>query len=182
MMQVNAIPRCYFVVATGLSVLFMSSAAYAGVVTPKRASAKILQEAKKSAPVIGTIKKGEELDAGERKGMYWSVQYKGQQGYVSVLQVSTKSGSQGSILSNAIRGVAQESRGTDDVQTSRSRSAVMGVRGLDESDSMGSAGDAQPRLNMVYAMEDREITSKSIEDFGDLVFQEVEQRVAQSER
>ena len=160
----------------------VASGALGGVVTPKRGSADILSAPSKSAKVIGSLQKGEELDSGDRKGMYWSVKYKGQTGFVSIMKVSTKAGSRGSGLSNAIRSISQESRGTDDVVSSRSRSAVMGVRGLDESDSVGSAGNVRPALSLVYAMEDREITNESLENFGDQVFSEVERRVAKSGR
>ncbi len=169
----------------GLSLLGASllgaAPAFAGLVTPKKGEVSILKGPEKGAAIVATMKEGEDADALERKGMYWLVDYKGKKGFVSILQVNTKPDGNSAGLSKAIRNVAKDSRSVDDVASARSRSAVMGVRGLDESDSVGSAGDVTPNLHQVYAMEDREVPKKSIQELGDQVFKEVERRVERAE-
>lgn len=147
----------------------------ASVISAKKDSVEVLKDASKSAAVLGKLKKGDELEAVERKGMYWKVKYESTEGYVSVLNVTRVSSGTKS-LSKAIRAAAQQSRTTDEVQGSRARSAVMGVRGLSDSDSVASAGNVSPNIRVIYAMEDLVVPQEKIEELGNLIFKEVEYR------
>ena len=158
----------------GLVLSFGATAFSAASVTPKRKKAvDIFDAPKRKASKIGKLKPGTALDAIERTGMYWKVKYKSREAYVSVMKVTRQTGSASS-FAKAIRNAAQESRGTDDVANTRARSAVMGVRGLDESDEVSGAGNVSPNLRMVYAMEDLKISQKGVDRIGDLVFSEIE--------
>ena len=162
-------------VALGLAV-GISLPSLAGTVEAKKNGTKVLSGAKKGAAVIKTLKKGDQIESGERKGMYWQVKVDGKDGFVSIMKVKRVAVSD-SGLSDAMRTASQNGRQSDDVSNTRSRSAVMGVRGLDESDDTSFAGNAKPNFRMVYAMEDRETSDKSVEKLGDLVFNEIEKRM-----
>ena len=145
--------------------------AWAALVEDKRIGVKVYSEATNKSDVIGSVEKGTVLEAGERQGMYWEVQFKGSKAFVSVLKVKRKAG-EASGLAKAIRTVVKEGRPSDDTAEVRARSAVMGVRGLKAGGSR-SAGDVRPDLRAVYAMEDISVPEKRVEALGERVFNEV---------
>lgn len=156
--------------------------AYAGQqVEAKQDGVKILKDAAKDGAELGALKKGQAVEALDRKGMFWRVKFNGQEGYVSFMQVNRKAG-ENSALADAIGKAALDSRDMDNVKGARARSAVMGVRGLDESSETASAGSVSPNLRMVYAMEDRTVSEKKIEKLSDLVQKEVGARMAKSSK
>jgi hypothetical protein len=155
--------------------LSFASAGMASVVAAKKDDVSVLKDASRKASVLTKLKKGEELQAIERKGMYWKVKYEAGEGYVSVLKVRRKASGSKS-LSKAIRAAAQQARTTDEVQGTRARSAVMGVRGLSDSDTVASAGNVSPNLRVIYQMEDDVVSDAQIEELGDAIFSEVEKR------
>ena len=156
-------------------VLFFASSALGVQVAAKRNGVKVTKEAKKSSSVVTTLKKGDTLEAIERKGLYWQVKTSGgESGFVSVLKVKRMAGSGGGIA-QAIRAASEDGRSDgDEVENTRTRSAVMGVRGLDESDETQYAGNAKPNLRLVYQMEDHHVSKKSIERLENLVMKELE--------
>lgn len=153
-----------------------ASASFAAMVEAKKDAVSVYATPSKKGNVLKTLKKGEALEAIERKGMYWKVELDKGQGYVSVLRVKRKPGSANS-LSNAIRKAAQASRDEDGETKARARSAVMGVRGLSDSDTVASAGNVSPNTRVIYDMEDRVVTDQKLEELGDLIYAEVERRV-----
>jgi len=161
--------------ALGIAVsLLVASAAYAGQLEAKKGSVDVFAEASKKSTVIASLKQGQTIESLERKGMYWEVKTAdGKTGFVSVFDVK-KAESEPSTFSKAIRDATQEGRDTDSVADSRSRSAVMGVRGLGEDDDTAFAGEARPNLRAVYAMEDIVVSEKDLEKQGELVFAEIE--------
>ena len=163
-----------------LSILLaLSAIAHAErMVVAKRPKVKIFSSNSKKSAVVATIKKGQTLVSKERKGMFWSVQYgKGKKGYVSVLSVKPKKGGGGG-LANALRTAVQASRSDDDGANVRSRSAVMGVRGLDESSDAEFAGNVKPNLRMVFNMEAINISQRRIDQLGDSIAEEIEAKMA----
>jgi hypothetical protein len=166
----------------GASSLVASAAFAAGGVTPKgKKEVKVLQKSQKGAAELGVLKVGEEAEAIERAGMFWKVKFKGKEGYISILEVNRQADGGDTGLSKAIRNAAQESRGQDENSGVRARSAVMGVRGLDEGDQSAGAGTASPNLRMVYSMEDLPVTKSDVEKLGEDVFKEVEERAEKGE-
>ena len=161
-------------VLTILIAVGLGSTAIGASVTPKKKNdVDVFDAPKRKATKLGALKAGTAADAVERSGMYWKIKFNGKIGFVSVMKVSREAGSASS-FAKAIRSAAQESRGTDDVAGTRARSAVMGVRGLDESDEVSGAGNVQPSLPLVYAMEDLKISKRGIDRMGELVFSEIE--------
>ena len=109
--------------------------------------------------------------------MYWEVKTTdGKAGYVSVMTVKHKPGDGASNLGAAIRDAVKDGRNTSDAANARSRSAVMGVRGLDESGDTAFAGTVKPNLRAVYAMEDHTIQRGAVEGLGEEVFAEITRR------
>ena len=156
-----------------LALAFAPAAMAAGVVA-KKDGVKVLGEPKKGATVLMTLNKDQPVESIERQGMYWKVKTSsGAEGYVSVLKVK-KQADAGGGLSQAIQAVAHEGRDSDDVENTRARSAVMGVRGLDESDETSFAGNAKPNMRLVYAMEDRRVTTKRLNALEAAINAEVE--------
>lgn len=160
--------------------LFIATLAHATQqVESKQDGVKVYKDAAKTSAELGALKKGQALEALDRKGMFWRVKFNGQDGFVSFMQVSRKAG-ENSALAEAIGQAAKDSRDMDNVKGARSRSAVMGVRGLDESEETASAGGVSPNLRMVYAMEDRMVNNDKIEKLSDMIQKEVSGRVAKA--
>ena len=160
----------------------ISGSVLASTVVAKKSGVKVKSETK-GGKVLLKMEKGQSLESLARKGMYWKVKLdSGDIGYVSVLKVKRKSGSSKG-LAKAIRAAAKEGRDSDgdDSLNVRSRSAVMGVRGLDESEETAYAGNVKPNLRMVYSMEDRVVSGSSIGKLENLVMQEVNARFKKKE-
>lgn len=168
------IPFVKITLVLSLSLLLTSSLA-AAPVAAKKDGVQVTAEAKKDAAVITQLKKGETLEAQDREGMFWKVQTKdGKKGYVSVMNVQRQSGDDAG-LANALREEALKARqDSDGSNATRARSAVMGVRGLDESKDTATAGNIRPDLRAVYRMEDREVVAQRIDQLGDLINKEIE--------
>lgn len=145
---------------------------FAGAVAAKKNGVKVLKEPGKDAETIMTLKKDESVESSERKGMFWKVKTAKGEGYVAFLDVTRKAEDDGS-LSKAIRAAARDSRDMDDVKSGRARSAVMGVRGLDESGETSYAGSVKPNLRLVYNMEDQVVDQQKIDKIADLVQEEI---------
>lgn len=156
-----------------LGTLLSAVRAYSAEVEPKSSDVTVYADATNKSEAIGSLKTGQRLEAVERKGMFWQVKTAdGKVGFVSVLQVKHRADTT-SGLASAINSAVKEGRGGDAVTESRSRTVVMGVRGLREDDSAGKAGDVRPNLRAVYDMEDKTVSKAKIEDLGDKVFQEI---------
>lgn len=144
----------------------------------KENGVQVFDKASKQGGVIATLKQGDVVSSSGRKGMFWEVETADKKkGFVAVTQVTRKSGEEDSSLSKAIRSAATEGRAKDsNVDQARSRSAVMGVRGLDESGETSFAGNVKPNLRHVYMMEDRNYKAEDIDNIGNLVLQEIEKK------
>jgi len=163
-----------------VAALLNTSPSLAAEVEPKSGDVSVYGEATNKSEAIGSLKVGQKLEAVERKGMFWQVKTAdGKIGYVSVLQVKHKADSS-SGLASAIKSAVKEGRSGDEVTESRSRTVVMGVRGLREDDSAGKAGDVRPNLRAVYDMEDKTVSPAKIEELGDKVFQEIARKSAKN--
>src|SRR5690606_15777288 len=134
--------------------------------------------ASKSSLVLESLKKGQALEAKDRKGMFWEVVLpSGQAGFVSVMEVTQKLSQANSPLSMALREAVQKERQDDDPANMRSRSAVMGVRGLAESSEAAFAGNVKHNLRMVYQMEHVLVKKDQINELGKLIEQEIAERM-----
>lgn len=153
--------------------------ALASSVEAKKDGVEVFAAADKSAQVLTKLKKGDSVTSSERSGMYWRVKLQsGQTGFVSVLNVKAKSDGE-SGLNNAIREAVKAGRNNGD-DGSRSRSAVMGVRGLDDTSDTAMAGSVRPNLRAVYMMEDIDVSKEKLDQQGDLVNREIERRLKSS--
>jgi hypothetical protein len=158
------------ILVTGLC----SQSALAGLVEAQKDKVEIFAAADKSSAVIASISKGDSLSAGERSGMYWSVKTKdGKPGYVSVLAVKVKPDDKAG-LNDAMREAVKNGRAQQAADGGRTRSAVMGVRGLDDTSDTGLAANLRPNLHAVYMMEDRETAVERVEDLAKKVASEIE--------
>jgi hypothetical protein len=156
----------------------VAGSAYAVEVEAKKDGVEVYSDATNKSEVVGTLKSGETAAAGDRKGMFWGVTLKGgKAGFVSVLAVKHKAEG-GSDLAKAIKSVTKEGRTESDGSDSRSRSAVMGVRGLADDDNVANASSIRPNLRAVYQMEDKRVSEKRVEKLGEQVFREISQRSA----
>lgn len=154
-----------------------AGAAGAASVEAKKDGVEIFAAADKSAAVLQKMKKGESVASGERSGMYWKVKLaNGQPGFVSVLNVKAKSDGESGGLNNAIREAVKAGRNSGD-DGSRSRSAVMGVRGLDDTSDTAMAGAVRPNLRAVYMMEDIDVSQEKLDQQAELVNREIERRL-----
>ena len=160
-----------------LSLCLVSGAGFSASLVAKRSKVKVKSKPK-GGDVIKVLKKGDQVESLGRKGMYWKVKVGGGKiGYVSVTKVKRQAGTSKG-LAKAIRAAAKDGRDkSDEVVSARSRSAVMGVRGLDESEDTAFAGNVKPNLRMVYKMEDRPANLKKIDSLGNMVMNEVESLV-----
>ncbi len=160
-----------------IAAMVSSLPALGAQVTAKKDGVEVYADAAKSAKVLITLKKGESLDSSERKGMFWQVKTQnGKTGFVSVIAVNRSAESNGG-LAKAIQAAAKEGRQGSEVSNARSRSAVMGVRGLDENEETSFAGNVKPNMRRVYAMEDRKASEENVESIGRGVMKEIESRM-----
>ena len=166
--------KSFFISATLSWFVYGSGMALAATVVAKSSGVKVKSEPR-GGKTLTKLKKGQSLETTERKGMYWKVKLpSGETGFVSVLKVKRKSGTSKG-LAKAIRAAAKSGRSNaEDGANVRSRSAVMGVRGLDESEETAYAGSVKPNLRMVYAMEDRIVSNRSVSRIEKSVMKEVE--------
>ncbi len=169
--------RFCLLASAGLAVLVAGPVFAAGSVIAKKDNVPVLAAPSAGAKVIKTLKKDEDIPANERKGMFWEVKVGAQTGYVSMMAVNRKADGPASSLSKAIRAAAQEGRDTEASASARSRSAVMGVRGLSESDKTANAGNVPPNLRLVYQMEDRQVSRKNLDALASAVNSEIEKKV-----
>ena len=154
----------------------VSAPVAAAPVSAKKDGVQVTAEPKKDAQLLLELKKGEALDASDREGMYWKVKTKdGKVGYVSVMAVQRQAGDDAGIQ-GALREAALAARksGDGDGDSTRARSAVMGVRGLDESSETAAVGTIRPDLRAVYRMEDRVVVAKRVDKIENLVAKEIE--------
>ncbi len=161
--------------------IFFTKPTLSSAVIASRAEVKILAEANKNANTLKTLKKGEEIEFKERKGMYWEVivdKKKGIKGFVSVMEVKIKTTEESSGLSAAMRDAVQKSRSEDESSAARTRSTVMGVRGLDESEETKFAGNVKPNLRLVYNMEAYILDPTEVHNLEMEVQKEIEQRLS----
>ena len=171
-----------FKLVTVLAFLTFSSTVLAVTLQAKKNGVKVMAKAKKSSKVLLTLKKGDILTKISRKGMYWKVKSEsGKVGFVSVMKVK-RLASEESSISSSIRQVSKSTRPDEDQQAgARSRSSVMGVRGLSESDSNQYAGNVRPNMRLVFAMEDRHYSAKEINQIAMAVESEVEKKMQTKE-
>ena len=158
-------------------VLFGNQFLLAGTVESQKDGVEVYSSADKSSTVIQKLKKGDRLSAGERKGMYWQVKTSsGKDGFVNMLSVKVKP-DENPGLADAMREAAKKGRSQSAADGGRTRSAVMGVRGLDDTGEVGVAANLRPNLHAVYRMEDFNISQDSVNRQGEQVMTEVERRV-----
>lgn len=153
----------YIVTLMGLSI-----SAFAGTIEAKKDGVEVYAAADKASAVLSKLKKGEAIASGERSGMYWQVKLAdGKKGFVSVLAVKIKADSNDG-LSGALRDAVKAGRTTNEQNGTRARSAVMGVRGLDDNNT-AMAGSVRPNLRAVYAMEDYSIPQAKLDQQASIV-------------
>jgi len=167
----------FFAVAFKALILlpFLAGAAHGAEVEAKK-DIDIYSEPTNKSEVVGKLKTGESVESVERKGMFWEIKTSaGAKGYVSVLAVKHKTGTDGN-LAKAIKNAVKQGRSDDDSEDSRQRSAVMGVRGLAEDDSAGNASALRPNLRAVFVMEDRNPRQKDLDALGNAILAEIEKK------
>jgi len=158
-------------------VFLMSQHLVAGTIECQKDTAEVYASADKASAVLMKLNKGDTLAAGERSGMYWQVTTtSGQPGFVSVLAVKVKSEARAG-LNDAMREAVKNGRAQSTADGGRTRSSVMGVRGLDDTKDVGMASGLRPNLHAVYAMEDHETPTALIMKRGDIVTSEIESRM-----
>ena len=136
----------------------------------------VLGEARRDALVLKTLKKGESIQADDRAGMFWKTKLPdGSLAYVAVMSVERQVGEE-SRIQTALRKTALDARGASDRHVEvRTRSSVMGIRGLGESGDIGNAGNLRPDFRAVYAMEGRSVSVKRMIRLDAEVRKEIEE-------
>jgi len=162
-----------------LGVCIWANVALGAAVEATKDGVTVHDKADKSGAVLVTLKKGDSLPAGERKGLYWEVTTKdGKKGFVSILTVKQKASE--SEVAEAVQAAMKNGRPNSKEADIRSRSAVMGVRGLDSGSDSDFAGNARPNLRAVFAMEDLSIDPRAVATIGQDVMDELVKRSEQS--
>jgi hypothetical protein len=159
-------------------VLLRSTAGISGTLVAAKPAVPVYTAGDKDSPVLETLKSGDTVAYSERKGMYWQVVTKaGKPGFVSVLAVKVKPEANAG-LNDAMREAVKSGRSQASADGGRTRAAVMGVRGLDDTSETGMAGSLRPNLHAVYAMEDRDTSIAVIDEQAKLVLMEIEGRAS----
>ncbi len=157
-----------------LSLFVASGAAFSAQVSAKKDGTQIMSEPKKGGSIVKELKKGETIESSDRAGMFWKVKTAdGISGYVSVMAVQREVENDSGIQ-NALHDAAMKARNSSESgETTRARSAVMGVRGLNENNELAEIGTLRPDLRAVYHMEDRPLSGKRVDKIEELVLREV---------
>lgn len=145
----------------------------------KASDTELYAEPNKSSTVIKKLAQGIAIEGSERKGMFWEATEGGQKVYVSILKVKAEASASDSNVSNALQKAVQSERQENDSANMRSRSTVMGVRGLDDTSDTAYAGSVRPNLRAVYNMENYSSTPQKLDELEELVKKEIEERSAQ---
>lgn len=162
------------------SFLVPVSGAMAGTLEAQKDGVEVYASGDKKSAVVTKLKKGDTVASSERSGMYWQVKTKdGKSGFVSVLAVRAKTEGKNN-LKEAMRDAAQQGRSAATADGGRSRSSVMGVRGLDDTSDTGMASSVKPNMIAVYAMEDFELSANAEDRQADLVMSEVSSRMSKA--
>lgn len=168
------------IVVLSVSMLACAASVVAGTLEAQKDGVEVFAAGDKKSAVIAKLKKGEIVSSAERSGMYWQVKTKdGKSGFVSVLAVRAKADGKAN-LNDAIREAVKQGRSAAAADSGRSRSSVMGVRGLDDTSDTGMASSLKPNMIAVYAMEDYDLPSNAVDRQAELVMSEVESRVSNS--
>jgi hypothetical protein len=163
-----------------VGLLMTTQLIFAGTVESQKDGVPVYAAADKSSAVLQKLKKGDKLAAKERKGMYCQVKAKsGKDGFVSMLAVKVKP-DENPGLADAMREAAKKGRSQSAADGGRTRSSVMGVRGLDDTGEVGIAANLRPNLHAVYRLEDFEVSSQRLTTLGEDVLQEIELKAAKS--
>lgn len=159
--------------------LFFANVALATQVSAKKDGTQVMSEPKKGASVVKELKKGETIESFDRAGMFWKVKTsEGKEGYVSVMAVQREA-EKDSGIQTALHDAAMKARNsTEGGESTRARSAVMGVRGLNENNELAEVGSLRPDLRSIYRMEDRSLNVKRVDRLEALVLREVENAAA----
>lgn len=146
-------------------VLILSAAstqALAIEVMVKKKTAVVRETPVQQGPVLSKHKKGDVIKALKRTGTYWQVKTEsGKIGYISIFKVK-RTNSQNSSFAKALRKAVKSDRTTDAVNNVRTRSSVMGVRGLSDSENTAFASNVRPNHMVVYEMEDAAVSTKRV--------------------
>ncbi len=135
----------------------------------------LLKDSKKDTETKILIKKDSECDLDERKGMFYKVSCPEGDGFIYFTAATRKMSSSG--LAETLKKVAIEARdnAANGVgENTRSRTAVMGVRGLSESNELSQISNMKADLKTVYQMEDRVVDENRINLLENLVHEEIE--------
>ncbi len=163
--------------ALAMGVVMLPVMALAGTVESQKDNVDVYSAPDKASAVLQKLKKGETVNSGERKGMYWQVKTaSGKDGFVSVLAVRVKTDDKVG-LADAMREAVKKGRSQSAADGARTRSSVMGVRGLDDTSEVGVAANLRPNLHAVYALEDYHVSDDSVKAQGELVFAEIESKL-----
>jgi hypothetical protein len=158
---------------------FLPCSAIAGTLEAQKDS-EVYAAGDKKSEVIAKLSKGDIVTSTERAGMYWQVKTKdGKSGFVSVLAVRAKSDGSAN-LNDAIREAVKDGRGAAAADSGRSRSSVMGVRGLDNTSETAMASSLKPNMMAVYGMEDLDLPKGAVDQQAELVSSEIESRMSRS--
>lgn len=135
----------------------------------KKAGVSVYSKAVPNAPALGTLKDHEKVEASTRMGMYWVVQFNGQKAYVRVADVQP---ARNSDVSSALKYQANKKDGENG---GRARAtAVMGIRGLDDSEDITGGGTGKPNTELTHRMENRPVDSHAISEIEKSVNAELE--------
>lgn len=156
-----------------ITALLTTGMANAAELEAKQDGVQVFSDTSKKS-VVATLRKGQKVESGERKGMYWPVTVDGKAGFVSVMVVQTSSSRSGSSVTDAILDAVKQGRQADDPGNNRARSTVMGVRGLDDTSDSAFAGNVKPNLRMVYSMEDLVVSRDDLRSLESSIQQEIE--------
>jgi hypothetical protein len=174
--KVNVFRQLWLFLGLGLCLLAGSSGQAAELIAKKDA-VKVHSEKSTKSPVVATLKKGEVVSTIKRAGMLWKVvTASGSEGYVKVFDVKIKASDNDGLV-DAMRDAARSDGGDmDTVKSNRSRSAVMGVRGLDESSKTSFAGNVKPNFQLVDRMEGYRVSGAAIASLEERILKESELR------
>lgn len=139
--------------------------------SPKKAGVSLRAQPAADAAVVKVLQGNERLKVTSKSGLYWAVTLGGEKGFVLSSEVQPARSQDDSNVRSGFQSAVQGNKDSP----KRTRSAVMGIRGLDDAEEISNKAGDRNNPNATQKMENRPISKDSVNRLEDAVTKENEE-------
>lgn len=154
-----------------VGVAVAAQAAFAFELTPKKAGVSLRAKPTVDGPVVKVLQGNERLKVTSKSGLYWAVTLGADKGFVLSSEVQPLRSNEESNVRSGFKSAIQGNKGNQ----KRTRSAVMGIRGLDDAEEISNKSGDRNNPNATQKMESRPISKDSLNRLEESVNKENEE-------